>query len=77
MAADLGKITTTLEGDFNPSNVYERLDIVTFDGSSYISKIDNNNFPLTDTTAWQLSAKKGDTGADGTFILEYNDIFDI
>lgn len=85
MATDLGKITTTLEGQYDPSITYGRLDLVTFEGSSYISKINNNNLPVTDSSAWQISALKGDEGGEGpagpqgpagTFIMYYNDDFD-
>lgn len=62
---DLGKVSTTPQGNYNSNIVYERLDIVSFDGSSYLSLIDNNSSPLGDTTAWQLSASKGETGATG------------
>lgn len=65
MAIDLGKIGQTLKGVYNPSSVYEKLDLVTSNGNSYISKINNNNLPLTDISAWQLNASKGDTGEKG------------
>lgn len=65
MATDLGKIGQTLKGEYNSSTIYERLDVVSSNGNSYVSKIDNNNFPVTDTTAWQLNASKGDTGNTG------------
>jgi hypothetical protein len=65
MAIDLGKIAMTLEGSYDSSITYNKLDTVTFNGSSYTSSVDNNNAPITDTTSWQLIAKKGQDGNDG------------
>lgn len=65
MPVDLGKISTTLEGDYNSSLIYNKLDMVLYDGSSYTSKIDNNSQPITDNSAWQLTASKGQTGPTG------------
>ena len=50
---DLGKIGITPKGDYKPQNIYERLDLVTFRGESYISRVDINTFPLTDDSRWQ------------------------
>lgn len=64
--ADLGKIAVTPRGEYNASKIYEILDLVTDSGNSYISKLNDNDKPLTDYLAWQLSAKKGDTGTQGS-----------
>jgi len=65
MATDLGKIAITLEGSFDPDQIYNKLDQVTNNGSSYTSKIDNNDQPLSNPNAWQISAEKGIDGIDG------------
>lgn len=54
---DLGKITVRPRGEYSASEVYDYLDIVTFNNSSYISKVSNNkgNY-VTDTFYWQVLA---------------------
>jgi hypothetical protein len=66
---DLGKISITIEGAYSTTTNYERLSIVNLNGSSYISKVDNNlNNPLNDVNFWEIIAEKGDSidevGAD-------------
>lgn len=56
----LGKVSVTPKGEYDRSKTYEILDIVSYNGSSYISKI-NNNTSLPTTGTWQLIAQKGDT----------------
>ena len=56
---DLGKISVTPKGAYNSTTIYERLDIVSDSGKSYLSRIDKNNKALTDTTAWQLLVEGG------------------
>ncbi len=63
----LGKVTITLCGEYVPGTAYDRLDAVSNDGSSYISRVDENTAPLTDTDAWMVSAKKGEKGDPFTF----------
>ena len=63
----LGKVTITLCGEYVPGTAYDRLDAVSNDGSSYISRVDENTAPLTDTDAWMVSAKKGEKG--DSFVL--------
>ena len=65
MATDLGKISQTTDGFYNPSTIYERLDTVRAEGGSYLSRIDNNNQPLSNVNAWQISALDGIDGIDG------------
>jgi hypothetical protein len=77
MSTDLGKISITLEGEYNASIVYSKLDMVTFNGSSYTSKKDNNTAPITDVTSWQLSAQKGDTGNVSTISFNINNDMDL
>lgn len=42
------------------------IDIVTYNGNSYICKASNTGQTPTNTTYWTLLAQKGDTGAAGT-----------
>lgn len=56
----LGKVVIINKGEYNSSNTYEILDVVSYKGSSYLSKIDNNTSVPTDNEKWQLIAKKGD-----------------
>lgn len=62
---DLGKIGMTTEGAYNSDTTYEKLDVVSYDGGSYTSRINNNRLPLTNPLGWQLIASKGDIGATG------------
>lgn len=62
---DLGKIGQTPKGVYSSAVTYDYLDVVSNNGSSYVSRIPNNNQPLTNTTAWQLNAIKGVDGEDG------------
>ena len=57
----LGKVVITNRGEWNSSNVYEVLDVVSYQGSSYMSKTYDNNSLPTDDNKWQLLAQKGDT----------------
>jgi len=63
---DLGKVGMTLKGEYNSAATYERLDVVTYQGSSYVLIVESatNKVP-TDTSYWQEIASKGDTGATG------------
>ena len=56
---DLGKVMITPKGEYNSSKTYEILDAVSYNGSSYVSKInDNTSVPTSDD--WQLLSQKGD-----------------
>lgn len=59
----LGAVGVLPVGEWSSANTYNRLDIVTYQGSSYVA-IDDvplNTLP-TDTTYWQLMSHRGDTG---------------
>lgn len=54
-----GRVLLMPKGAYNPLTTYEMLDIVSYNGSSYIAKgTTTGNLP-TDTTYWQLSAYGG------------------
>lgn len=54
-----GRVLLMPKGDYDPTVTYELLDIVSYNGSSYIAKgTTTGNLP-TNTTYWQLSAYRG------------------
>lgn len=56
----LGKVMITSKGEYDSSKSYEILDVVTYQGSSYLSKKYNNDSLPTNTNDWQLLAQKGE-----------------
>jgi Collagen triple helix repeat (20 copies) len=53
-------------GDWDNGTTYAALQVVTYNGSSYVSLIDDNTGNQPDSSAdWALIAQKGDTGAQG------------
>ena len=65
MSIDLGKIGWTNGGEYNPATQYEKFTVVTYNGSSYVSKTSVIGIEPTNTTYWQLIAQKGETGPQG------------
>jgi hypothetical protein len=65
MSIDLGKIVWTNGGEYNPATQYEKFTVVTYNGSSYVSKTSVTGIEPTNTTYWQLIAQKGETGSQG------------
>lgn len=61
----LGKVLPLLKGNYDENITYSFLDIVTYNGSSYISKIDDNRDLPTESASWQLYAKQGLIGPTG------------
>ena len=65
---DLGKVAYLSKGAYSSSTQYEKNDVVTYEGSSYVSLQATQGNTPTNTTYWQLIAEKGakgDTGATG------------
>ena len=63
---NLGKIVMIPKGTYSTTVTYSKLDVVTSNGSGYISKSDNNlNKPLTNETYWMKLVEKGDKGDKG------------
>lgn len=62
MVYDLGKIIPRVKGNYSSSQQYEMLDIVYYQGSSYIAKSASkfSNKVPTNTTYWQILAAKGE-----------------
>jgi hypothetical protein len=56
-----------MEGEWDEETTYDQFDVVSFAGSSYVSKDGGNigNQPDASPSAWQLLAAKGEAGADG------------
>lgn len=57
--ADLGKIAIRPRGKFVVGTAYEKLDLVEYEGSSYLSIKDTTIAPVDDGIQWMLIAKKG------------------
>lgn len=58
-----GRVAMVPKGAWSNATEYSRLDVVTYQGSSYVSKADENegNNPSSATTYWQLLASGVDT----------------
>lgn len=57
------QVTVDMEGTWSASTAYQRLDVVNYNGSSYIAKQDvPAGTALTNTTYWQCVAERGDDG---------------
>lgn len=57
----IGRNLPLYKGKYNSATVYDRFDVVLYNGSSYVSKLPNNqNNAVTNTTYWQLLAKNGE-----------------
>lgn len=68
----LGKVAYFNKGAYNSETNYEINDVVSYNGSSYVSLNDNNqgNLP-TNTNYWSVVAEKGDKGDTGKpFVIE-------
>ena len=61
---DLGKVAYVSKGAYDSTIEYEINDVVTYKGSSYVSKENENkgNVPSKESTHWQLVAEKGEKG---------------
>ena len=60
----LGKTGFSLKGDWKPGS-YDRLSLVSYLGSSFVSLENDNTALLTDATKWMVIASKGDKGDQG------------
>ena len=65
MAIDLGRVLLIPKGEWNSTTAYTKLDLVSYQGSSYVCTVANTNQVPTNTSYWQLSAQKGRDGANG------------
>lgn len=64
---EIGKIVMTPKGYWEKTKSYEKLDIVTYEGSSYVAmeNITANTTEITNGSKWMLIASKGTKGQDG------------
>lgn len=62
---NLGRVSIVPKGEWNSVTSYTKLDIVTYEGSSYLALQNNTNKAVSNTTYWQLVAEKGDQGEKG------------
>ena len=63
---NLGRVSIVPKGTWNANTVYNRLDAVVHDGSSWISKKQNTGqLPGDGSDAWQLLAERGADGRQG------------
>lgn len=61
----LGKVAITPKGEYSNATTYQLLDLITYDGSSYLAlKETTGNLP-TNNEYWQLIAEKGQDGING------------
>jgi hypothetical protein len=58
-------VTLEPEGEWTGGATYAKLDVVSYQGSSYVSRVDSNsgNQPDTSPTEWMLLASQGEPGA--------------
>ena len=55
----IGKVSIVPCGEFQLGTKYDRLSVVSYNGSSYIAKTDNQNVPISNTEVWYLLAQQG------------------
>lgn len=67
MTREVGRVALVPVGEYSSSQTYSKLDIVSYDGSSYVCLIDDciGKKPDENIECWQPMAVKGDTGATG------------
>ena len=63
---NLGKVALTPRGAYSSTTTYEKLDVITHNGSSYIVLQSCTGQTPPNATYYQAIASKGDTGASGT-----------
>ena len=61
----LGRVSVLFKGEYEPTTNYEKLDIVSYNGSSYACLKESVGVLPTDTNYWQLVAEKGEQGIQG------------
>ena len=67
---NLGRVAMVSKGEYSSATSYEKLDIVTYEGSSYVCKKDSiGNLP-TNAEYWQLLVEKPVKGTDYWTTLE-------
>lgn len=67
----LGVVGMKTRGEYNPETTYEKLNVVTYNGSSYCAKTDTQGNLPTNTLYWDLIAEKGEKGDAPTKGVDY------
>lgn len=65
MTQIIGKIGFTPKGEFIPEYVYDELDVVSYEGGSYVSREKNNTSLPTDSEKWFKQSERGAEGPKG------------
>ena len=64
----IGKVAPVFKGEYSSATTFNRLDIVSYNGSSYACLLDNTKGVVpTNSSRWVLVASKGDVGS-----VDYN-----
>ena len=70
---NIGRVSVVPKDEYSSTENYKRLDVVSSDGSMYISKKDNNiGNPLTDKNWWFKAVEKGEKGDKPVNGVDYN-----
>lgn len=65
MEKNLGKVAITPKGTWEASTAYEQLDMVSYDGGSWLAKKPSTNITPADGEYWMEVAEKGSKGDKG------------
>ena len=63
----LGKVQMTPKGEYSTETAYDFLDVVSYEGGSYLAKKPSQNIPVTNETYWLCLAERGTTGEAAGF----------
>lgn len=72
---ELGIVGIKNMGVYDSQTPYEKLNVVTYNGSSYCALKNSKGVAPTNTEYWQLYAEKGDTGPQGPIPVKGVDYF--
>ena len=56
---EMGQLGFNPTGDYDEATTYHRLDVVYYDGSSYVAKMDTTGNPPTNDSYWDILARGG------------------
>ena len=68
----IGKVGFVFKDQWVEGESYDRLDIVSYNGSSYVSLIDDNDSSIENNTKWRLLVTKGEDGKAVYFHIRYS-----
>ena len=71
----LGIVGMSPKGEYNSQTRYEKLNVVSYNGSSYCAKMTTQGNLPTNTDYWDLIAEKGGTGPQGPKPVKGTDYF--